>query len=67
MIVFEVFVVTHFILHNPNPLIVSIADNRGFRDYTDSKIRAICVILLIRDSDIFRSLHNSNFFRGEAV
>ena len=51
-------------LHNPNPLTVRIADYRGLRDYTDKKIRAI---RLIRNSDIFRRLHNSNFIIGKIV
>ena len=54
-------------LHNPNPLTVKIADYRGLRDDTDSKIRAIRFICLIRDSDIFRVLHRLNFLFGEIV
>ena len=54
-------------LHNPNPLTVRIADYRGLKDNTDSKIRVIRFICLIRDSDIFRSLHNSDLFRGKTV
>ena len=46
---------------------VRIADYRGLREDADSKIRAIRFICLIRDSDIFRLLHNSDFFRGEIV
>ena len=43
-------------LHYSDFLAVKIADYRGFRDYTDSKIRVIRFICLIRDSDIFPSI-----------
>ena len=54
-------------LHYSDFFAVRIADYRGLRDYADKKICTIRFVCLIRDSDIFRSLHNFNFFRSEIV